>query len=242
MRICPVCRIETASDGDRCPLCGADLGSGPHRPEPAGVEEAGSQPSAGPPRPQETKRGPGRGPRLWIWEAETLVAFAGIVVVLAADLAVDFSVSWSVYPMTAIGWGWLSITAGFFLRRWPAAVALAEMGLLLGFLAVLDFIIPGRPWFVPLALPIALFAGVGVGILVLRRNRAVLSNYALALTLIGLLLGVIEMAVSRYVTGTVRLSWSILTFGCLLPIVVLLLYLQHRVKHRGEELRKYFHV
>ena len=228
MMICPVCRIEIASDKGHCPLCGTDLGSGAAAPAPR--------------EPGPASRGPGRGPRLWIWEAETLVAFAGIVVVLAADLAVDFSVSWSVYPMAAIGWGWFSITAGFFLRRWPPALALVEMALLLGFLAALDVIVPGRPWFVPLALPIALFAGIGVGILMLRRNRAVLSSYAIGLTFIGLLLGVIEMAVSRYVTGTVQLSWSILTFGCLLPIVVLLLYLQHRVKYRGEELRKYFHV
>lgn len=242
MKICPVCRVEIASDTDYCPLCGTDLRSGAPTEEPPGVEEAGSQPPVTPPRPRWADSGPGRGPRLWIWEAQTLVAFAGVVVVLAADLAVGFSVSWSVYPMAAIGWGWLSITAGFFLRRWPPALAPAEMVLLLGFLAVLDAVVPGRPWFVPLALPIALFAGIGVGVLVIRRNRAVLSNYALALTLIGFLLGVIEMAVSRYVTGTVQLGWSILTFGCLLPIIVLLLYLQHRVKYRGEELRKYFHV
>ncbi len=240
MKICPVCRIEIASDTDHCPLCGTDLGSGARRPEPARVEETAPEPPL--PGPRKAPRGPGRGPRLWIWEAETLVAFAGIVVVLAADLAADLSVTWSVYPITAIAWGWLSITAGFFLRRRPLALALVEMALLLGFLAVLDVIVPGRPWFVPLALPIALFAGVGVGILVHRRNRALFSNYAIALTLVGLLLGVIEMAVSRYVSGRVQLSWSILTFGCLLPIIVLLLYLQRRVKYRGEELRKYFHV
>ncbi|MFW5842787.1 MAG: DUF6320 domain-containing protein [Spirochaetota bacterium] len=245
MKICPVCRIEIASDADHCPLCGTDLSSRDPTEEPPADAGTGAGPGAATPASRElrpTSRGPGRGPRLWIWEAETLVAFAGIVVALAADLAVDLSVSWSLYPMAAIGWGWLSVTAAFFLRRWPQALASVEMALLLAFLAVLDLLVPGRPWFVPLALPIALFVGIGVGILVLRRNRAVLSNYALGLTLIGLLLGVVEMAVSRFFTGTVRLSWSILTFGCLLPIVVLLLYLQHRVKYRSAELRKYFHV
>lgn len=242
MKTCPVCQIEIASDTGQCPLCGTDLGSGAPAEEPPGVEETGPGPAGPPPERWEAKRGPGRGPRLWIWEAETLVAFAGIVVVLAADLAVDLSVTWSVYPMAAIGWVWLSITAGSFLRRRPFALASVEMLLLLGFLAVLDSIVPGRPWFVSLALPIALFAGIGVGILVLRRHRAVLSNYALALALVGLLLGVVEIAVSRYLSGTAELSWSILTFGCLLPIIVLLLYLQHRVKHRSEEFRKYFHV
>ena len=269
MKLCPVCHIEIASPEDRCPLCGADLGAaGSDRIADAGADQLGATVGGGAPggeRPGAAVEGSSAqrksevgtrdeqgamahtrhlppGPRFWIWEAETLVAFAGLVVVLAADLAFGSAVSWSIYPITVIGWAWLSVTAAHLLRHRPLLVALTETALLLGFLAILNLIIPGRPWFVPLALPITIFSGLGAALLTLRRRRAVLSNCALALALIGVLLAIIEMGVSHYVSGTINLSWSILTFGCLLPIIVLLLYLQRRVKGRGDELRKYFHV
>lgn len=238
MKLCPVCHIEVASPADRCPLCGADLG-------PVDSTQAAERPKADvPPGPGgESPEHPlPPGPRFWIWEAETLVAFAGLVVVLAADLAFGFAVSWSIYPILVIGWAWLSVTASHFLRPWPLLVASIETALLLGFLAILDLIVPGRPWFIPLALPITVFSGAAAALLIARRRRAVLSNLALALAVVGVLLAIVEIGVTNYVSGTIALSWSILTFGCLLPIIVLLLYLQHRVKGRSEELRKYFHV
>ncbi len=236
MKTCPVCKVEVPDDARRCPLCRTVFGATDAPPPPDGA--ASSQDAVvadGTPR---------RAPRarFWIWEAHSLVSFAAVVVVLAADLAVGFSVTWSIYPMAAVGWLWTAGTVAIFLRRRPLLLMALESVLLVGFLAVLDIIVSGRSWFVLPALPIALFAGVSGSFVAVRRRGPVLSNLAIALVLAGALLAVVELSTTAFAAGQPSLSWSILTFGCLLPIIVLLLYLQHRVKGRGEELRKFFHV
>jgi hypothetical protein len=39
-----------------------------------------------------------------------------------------------------------------------------------------------------------------------------------------------------------RLSWSLVVFGCVMPLVGLLLYVQYRLKATRDDIRKIFHM
>lgn len=58
----------------------------------------------------------------------------------------------------------------------------------------------------------------------------------------GLLLVGVEATLHWFLTDRVFVRWSLLTFACLLPPVLLLFYVQHHLRRSGPEIRKRFHL
>ena len=52
----------------------------------------------------------------------------------------------------------------------------------------------------------------------------------------------LEALVNLYFSGEFRLSWSLVVFGCIVPLVGLLLYVQYRLKATRDDVRKIFHL
>jgi hypothetical protein len=52
----------------------------------------------------------------------------------------------------------------------------------------------------------------------------------------------LEAMTNIHYTGAFRLSWSLVVFGCVTPLVGLLLYIQYRLKATVKEMRKIFHL
>ncbi len=251
MAICRSCGVEVDQGLAACPLCGACLeGADPASQAPAaqapdarsGAAGAPFPPASGSARPQLDK--PPAALRRWLVEAVTILAGAAAIVVFAADFAYRMHLTWSVYPLAAIGFLWVSALAAIAMARrvllWLACQTLA----LLAFLYGLDALTAGRPWFAGLALPAALLAVVlAAATVAAARGRAgaPLSATALGLLAVGLYLLGLEQILNRYAARVTAPGWSLVAFGCILPVVLVLLFLRRSLRSRPE-LRKLFHL
>jgi hypothetical protein len=230
MSLCEKCGVEVEEGLARCPLCGTLLG----------VAEAAPRPETAPgPAPP---RGAPRAMRRWALEAATILAGAAATVVFAADFAYRMRLTWSVYPLASIAFLWVSaVVAIAFCPRTLVWLGFQTTALLL-FLWGLDALTPGRPWFVPFALPAALLAVVlAAATAALARRRPPLQLTALALLAAGLYLLGLEQILNRYLSRSVAPGWSLVAFGCIVPVVLVLLFL-HRSLRSRPELKRLFHL
>ncbi len=232
MSICRNCGVEVEAGLDSCPLCGAPL-------KPAGAAEqplAPAVPAGATPASRALRR--------WLLEAATLVAGSAAIVVLAADFAYDMVLAWSLYPLAAIGFVWLSALAAILAGRRPVVWLGCQTGALLLFLYALDALTGEPKWFVSLALPCAALAvalAAAVVAVVRKRLRAPLPATALALLGAGLYVLGLEQILNRHASRSFSPGWSLIALGCILPVALVLLFL-HRWLKQHPEVRRLFHV
>jgi hypothetical protein len=237
MPICRNCEVELEEGLSRCPLCLAPLEGeaeqGQERPPPSAAVRAAGGPSG----PLTRRR---------LWEIVSLLAGTGAAVVLVADFAYSMTVTWARFPLVSILFLWAAATLLLYLRRHRLLLLIGETAALALFLLALDLLMPGKPWFLTLALPLSLLAGALIGA-VCAAAKALRPRFfailAVALASAGLFVLGLEAAVNLYYhTGPFRLSWSLVVFGCIAPLVGLLLYIQYRLKATRKDMRKIFHL
>ncbi len=237
MPICRNCGVELDEGLARCPLCRAPL----REEEEEKREEAPTAPAAG-----RISRGPSAPlTRRRLWEIVSLFAGTGAAVVLVADFAYSMTVSWARYPLVSIVFLWAVASLLLFLRRRRLLLLLAGTAVLAVFLLALDLLMPGRPWPLALALPLTVLAGAFTGLVsaVARAWRArFFAVLAVVLASAGLYVAALEALINLYFSGLWRLSWSLVVFGCIVPLVGLLLYVQYRLKATRDDVRKIFHL
>ncbi len=230
MSLCRSCGVEVEEGLARCPLCGTPLGSADTPGEPKAA-----------PRPPEPRGAP-RAMRRWMLEAATILAGAAATVVFAADFAYRMRLTWSLYPLAAIGFLWVSAVVAIVSCPRPLVWLGCQTAALLAFLYGLDKLTAGPPWFVPLALPAALLAVVlAAATAAIARRRPPLQVTALALLAAGLYLLGLEQILNRHLSRPFAPGWSLVAFGCIVPVVLVLLFLQRSLRSRPE-LRRLFHM
>ncbi len=236
MPICRNCGVELDEGLDYCPLCRTPLGEG-----------AGQGEKSPPIPPAAHRSGSPSAPltRMRLWEIVSLFAGTGAAVVLVADFAYSRTVTWSRFPLVSILFLWTVATLLLFLRRHRLLLLIGESAALAMFMLMLDLLMPGAPWFLTLALPLSVLAGALTGA-VCAAARALrprlFAVLAVALASAGLFVTGLEAIINLHYTGAFRLSWSLVVFGCVIPLVGLLLYIQYRLKATGKEMRKIFHL
>lgn len=233
MSECVRCGVDIG-DERACPLCGTPAGEGPavaaetaaglgrtasrDRANDRANDRAGASPAA-------MKR------RLLAAEVISFCVCLAAATVALADLALGSGLSWSLYPLAALGAVWLIFCPLLLAKRaWVgvASAAVAPPALLLA----IDLIAAGRPWFLTLGLPIAVAAELGAGLAFLasaRSRRRGLNVFAYGLTAAALVSGVVDGAVSYWMAGGVRLGWSVIVLLALLPVAAFLLYAHYRL-------------
>jgi len=225
MPVCRNCGVQIDEGLARCPLCQAlllerEVGKREGAPTPP----AAGGVSGGRPAPLTRRR---------LWEILSLFAGTGAAVVLVADFAYSRTVTWARYPLLSISFLWAAASLLLFLRRRRLLLLLAGTAVLAAFLLALDLLMPGRPWSLGLALPLTVLAGAFTGLVsaVARAWRAsFFAMLAVVLASAGLFVTGLEALVNLYFSGEFRLSWSLVVFGCIVPLVGLLLYVQKRRK------------
>lgn len=235
MSICESCGVEVEQGLASCPLCRAPMGHARTEERQPPRQAAADTASA------EQKR---RALRRWLLEAVTLLAGAGAIVVVAADFAYDMVLTWSLYPLAAIGFLWVSALAGILLHHRPAAWLACQTAALLAFLYALDAITGDPRWFVSLALPCAVLAVVlaaAAAAATRGRLRAPLPATALALLAAGLYLVGLEQILNRHASRALWPGWSLVALGCILPVALVLLFL-HRWLRQHPEVLRLFHL
>jgi len=269
MPICRNCGVEIEENLDRCPLCSYPSREVPakgwpfHRPEeaePAGrmnakdrkqshdrEESAVPLESAGPLETEGQLKSAERDDRVRLLFAEVtgFIALAGGVVVFAVDFAYGMAVTWSRFPLAAIGFVWILMSIPCWLRRRIYLIICAETCNMILFLFLLDAFTPDNLWFMSLALPIT--AGLGTALLLttgcIRRFRlSVLGSISMVLIAMGLWILWIEMLINRFLDGRVYVSWSLIAAASVVPIIAFLFNFDWRLKKHGSNLKKHFHV
>ncbi len=232
MKTCGACGVEVEEGMDRCPLCRAPLREG----------LAGLPPEEG--RAAEPDV-PASSVRKWLWEVASLLAVTAIVILSAIDLASGFDLSWSLYPISAVAFLWACATSAIALGRRPIALIAALAAALVAFLAVLELFTPGRPWFLPLALPL-----VGVLVVVSAGTWAVVRRFRLpplpAIAVVTLACGLAAIGADYVLNRSLRsgatVSWSLVVLACALSLSLALLLVHKRLKERHSDIRRMFHL
>jgi hypothetical protein len=233
MTLCKHCDVVVEEDARYCPLC--------RNPIHPGTGEEESEPEAPSRRPYEGVRPM----RRWLLEIFSLLAVTGSLVVLAADFAPDMSLSWAGYPLAGIAFLWLSTVLAMFCSSRTSIYLPAEIATTCLFLFVLDRLTPGPPWFLPLALPLTLLVGtvLAMTLTVVRKLRlSPFAATAAAMVAAGVFVLGLELLLNSYRDQRWFVSWSAVAFVCMLPLVLLLLYLRSWLRARRGEIRKLLHL
>jgi len=233
MNLCKHCGVEVEDDARYCPLC-----RNPLRPGLEGEAWEAAPPS---PRGKETKRRL----RAWLVEFLSLVAVTGAIVVFAVDFASGRSLTWGRYPLVSIAFLWLSAILVIFCshRAWiylPAQVVVADL-----FLFTLDRFTPGPAWFLPLALPLMFLLATILALTLTLVRRMGLSPFATVVTVMlaaGVFVVGLELLLRSYLDQRWFVSWSAVAFACMVPLLLLLLYLRRWLRAREVEIRKLLHL
>lgn len=234
MPICRECGVQIEDHIATCPLCRTPVGASTLR---SGAIDDQDHPIAPDSAAGHVRR--------VIWEIFSLLLATAAAVVAAADFALSHAVTWSVIPLLSVGCLWLIGSAVILLGKRVQLILLCVTLSLLLLLALLDRVTTGGPWFLHLALPITILTAALISLMVLVvRHVAIstLSVIALSLVTAGLLLVGVEATLHWFLTDRFFVSWSLLTFACIFPPLLLLFYLQQRLRRHDPEIRKRFHL
>jgi len=243
MPICKNCGVEVESNYRTCPLCGAELGAATARsetaradPETVGLKEAAQHTAI---EAHDEKV------RLLFQEVFGFIALAAAVVVFATDFAYGMKITWSRIPLISIGYIWLSIFMIPRLKRIPYLLPVAELLTTALFLYALNLFTGGRNWFWELALPIVAALGILMllTVFIIRVFKlSVLGGLAVSLISAGLFTLCLEAILNSFLHERIWVSWSLVTAASVIPIIAFLVSFEKRLKKRGSNLQKHFHV
>ncbi len=181
----------------------------------------------------------------WLWEVVSLLALTAGAILFAIDLADGFRVNWSLYPLSAVVFLWACATSAIMLRRRPPALVAALAAAVLLFLFVLSVMTPGRPWFVPLGLPlVAVLLGVGAAVAaaVRRLRLSLLPTLAASVLGCGIAAVGVELVLGRYLGLPRLVSWSLVALACAISLFLALLLVHKRLTERHADIRRFFHL
>ncbi len=233
MAYCSLCGVKVEENRRGCPLCKAPI---QYAEEPSDTYT--------PQWPKTVSRQPfSKRERLFlIWLPLTLTLGVAFLIIFLIDLMQDRAITWSLYPLTAIGATALSITAiVLFYKKWiyligsVTAITLLQLYFIDSFNGIMG-------WFFPLALPITLMVSLHWSIshilynLLQKRISYLISLQFFQLALLSLTIDwIIKLS-----WGERSLGWSLIVAVVLVACAILgafyILFVRKRI-----DLAKYFH-
>jgi hypothetical protein len=234
MPYCPDCAVEVDDSVEACPLCGA------------GLQKDALQPTTVYPLvtdnpvkivlPWDRLRGR-------IFAVLTCVFIMPLLIVCFIDL-LDSAVTWSRYVMLPLACAWLYSALLLYKIRRPVQLLVGLLAVTSGLLLGLDICRGGMSWFLTLAGP-AIVAWslwtVPMAWLLAKRKVGWANGTAWCLLGVTLFCVALDMLISQYTSMTPVPTWSLIVLIGLLPVIVFLLYVHHRVR-KHVNLAKWFHV
>jgi hypothetical protein len=117
--------------------------------------------------------------------------------------AIDHFFSWSLYPASILFMIWATITPLLLLQKNKAEGSSAALsGTLILFLLLVQWLVPAKGWFLPLALPLAILvlAGLGICLFAFRFVKNKLYPVAVTIFVFGVVLNYgVGMVVKSYI-------------------------------------------
>lgn len=182
--------------------------------------------------------------RKFLWEIISISLLSGSIATGVLDLSINKMITWSQYPVaiSLIVFTYVSIFA-----FWKKSIYI-QMGisLILSALAVTILDAPDGTinWStgiaIPLLLTLNLLVAAMVTIIRLSKHKGI-NLIAYGFLGVALQCLCIEGILSFYNTGVIKLHWSVIVSACIVPVIIVLLFLQFRLK-RGKNLERTFHI
>jgi hypothetical protein len=243
MKKCRNCGVIVEDGLEDCPLCGEPVSEDRRRAKESDEERQNALfPGAHvTPENEETVRSA----KIWLLEMVSLVAFTAGIIIFASDFAFGFDLTWSLYPLLAIGFVYLFTAAMIGFIRKPGLLLIAETAVVAGFLLLLSLLVGGGAWFLELALPVTLLIALLTGItapIIVKRRLNPLKSVALGLLASGFFTVGLELVLNYARSEEVLVSWSLIAFACALSLFFLILFIDKRLRERHAEFRKFFHL
>lgn len=227
MKKCEKCGVMLDDGVEICPLCTPDDNNETKSGKPGDVLKAARSEAA-----------------RYAWELSGIVCFSGVVITLLLNLIFAGTISWSLYPVTAISWVWISLTIIAFVRRWPILMLILLLAGTLCMLVLFNLFDSRINWFVPVAMPVTTILFILTGLVVYLTGKARYKGFnilAISLIAVNILCISIELFADLNLSGRVTIRWSAVVSAAILPIAAVLMFLHYRLK-RGRRLDSFFHV
>lgn len=95
----------------------------------------------------------------------TLFCLIAAIVCLICNLAINKSITWSIYPLAALPFAWVIATPALVFKKYKVLSSIAAFSVFcLPLLYVLDRITPVKGWFAALGIPVAITGIIAVWI------------------------------------------------------------------------------
>ena len=167
--------------------------------------------------------------KLWVM-AFALSCFIAIGTCIIVDLAINSRITWGMYPILSIPFGFLIVTP-LFVKKYGTILSLSSLSIfILPFLYFIEKITPIKEWFYPLGLPIAISSIITLWFLCLI-FRFFKINIWYKVSIAIFLSGVIMtpfinyfINISNFVAGNSLLNTFINIFSCIVLSVVCGIY------------------
>ena len=233
MSYCVNCGVELHPGATECPLCGTPVS---HPKEIRNPDEPPFFPE------KREKIDPVSKKELALLVTSMLASVAVCCGLL--NLVLWPATPWWLYAAGAAGMLWLWFVPALLWRKMPPLLRLGiAMGAVLLYVGVIAWASGSTGWYLHLALPMLVSGGI-LGLLgcgMLKKGHSILTSTVVVLVGIGLLCGVIEFWVDRFLTGRWSPVWSLIVLavcvGLSVPLIVVRL-----VPSLREEVRRRFHL
>lgn len=234
MSYCVHCGVELAPSERACPLCHTEV-CNPREP---------FDPKAPKPFPSRLDLFTPSDNRGFIAVIVTLVLALPAAVCLACDIAYTAGRGWSMLVVGAMAMLWVFIVPALYIRRHPVLFGvILDTGSVLAYLWIVQrFGAPGD-WFERLTVPIVLLVDLLFLVNYVLLRWAVsgkFKQFAVVLATIPFFLVGVEISVSLYLKGHIRLVWSLIVSIPCLILALLMLVLNRRQRFK-DEMRKRLH-
>lgn len=233
MSYCVNCGVELAQEIKACPLCNVVV-----------INPAAKQDDAQTAAFAQTKDAYRKPNRLFWIKFNSIIASVPIAICLLCNLLFDHALSWSLIVLAGVLMLFVVCTSPFFFKRFGSIkMMLTDFAAIAAGLGFMQLLLPQRPWFFFIALPIALFCllfWLTAVVLIKRKKLNGLRIVAAFFIFATLLTVLIEMLLGIYNGNAVNLVWSWFVAAPCLSIVALLMLLDNN-KQVKQEFAKRFH-
>jgi hypothetical protein len=235
---CKNCGVELDDDMHLCPLCGQPAVGDLSDNEVQNISTMKWRDSSFVPKQMSPPQ------KKLTWEIVSLILLSGAIATFVVDFIINNHITWSEYP-AAICLAIFCYVSLFAFSNQTISIKVTG-GLILSSvcLVILDVITSGPRWSIGLGVPLLFICNLVVLLLItiIRRSKYKGINLiAYAFLFASLICISIEGVVSVFKNQKLQLHWSIIVAACIMPVVIVLLFMHFKLK-RGRSLEKTFHI
>jgi hypothetical protein len=234
---CKNCGVELEENMQQCPLCGEPAVGDSRSSESENISDNRSTKSSFVHKMSEPQR-------KLTWEIVSITLLSGAIATFSVDFIINKRMSWSEYPVAICLVIFCYVSFFAFSNRNILIKLTAGLILSCVCLLILDFFTSGIHWSIALGIPLLFTSNLVVFIFIaLIRKSKYKGINLIAYGFLGsaLVCIFIEGVLSHFTNQSIQLHWSIIVTSCIIPVVIVLLFVHFRLK-KGRSLEKTFHI